>query len=233
MRRIVVLAVIAVCVGTTITDAHEEHLSTTPEDNYMPADAMSSRHMIEEPHLRLTALQSPASGDQMRAAEILATLRRSIEKYRDVRVAERDGYKIYLPQIPQPMYHFTNWEYGREAQTEFDPARPTSLMYEKTRDGYRLVGAMYTAPARFAEEQLNARIPLSVGQWHAHVNICRPPQGQERKWFGRQFGLRGSITTREACEMAGGRFIPQLFGWMLHVWPFESDPRVVWAAHKM
>jgi hypothetical protein len=32
----------------------------------------------------------------------------------------------------------------------------------------------------------------------------------------------GSISTQEACEAVGGKFIPQVFGWMLHVYPYEA-----------
>jgi hypothetical protein len=38
-----------------------------------------------------------------------------------------------------------------------------------------------------------------------------------------RFGLRGSISTQEACDAAGGRFRPVIFGWMVHVYPFEDS----------
>jgi hypothetical protein len=44
------------------------------------------------------------------------------------------------------------------------------------------------------------------------------------------FGLSGSITTAEACRAAGGTFRPHLAGWMIHVYPFETDPTKVWSA---
>ena len=58
---------------------------------------------------------------------------------------------------------------------DFDLARPGSLLYEKkTFGGYKLVGAMYDAPAGDTPEQLDALIPLSLSHWHAHTNICLP-----------------------------------------------------------
>ena len=39
----------------------------------------------------------------------------------------------------------------------------------------RLIGVMYTAPKRYRESDLNERIPLSIAQWHEHVNFCRVP----------------------------------------------------------
>ena len=41
-------------------------------------------------------------------------------------------------------------------------------------------------------------------------------------------GLGGTISTAQACEAAGGRFFPQIFGWMVHVYPFESSPEKMW-----
>jgi hypothetical protein len=91
---------------------------------------------------------------------------------------------------------------------------------------------MYTAPVSFTEDQLNERVPLSVAQWHQHVNMCRPPQGHAVEMLGRhpRFGLNGSISTREECEVAGGTFMPHVFGWMVHVYPWEKTPDEIWAA---
>ena len=47
-----------------------------------------------------------------------------------------------------------------------------------------------------------------------------------------QFGLAGSITTQAQCEAAGGQFIPVIYNWMVHVWPFETDPSKVWASEE-
>ena len=46
-----------------------------------------------------------------------------------------------------------------------------------------------------------------------------------------KFGLLGSITTREACEDAGGEFFPHVFGWMVHVYPYETDPGKIWSTN--
>jgi len=43
-----------------------------------------------------------------------------------------------------------------------------------------------------------------------------------------RFGLLGTIATSEDCEQAGGRFFPQLFGWMVHVYPYEKNPAQTW-----
>jgi hypothetical protein len=41
---------------------------------------------------------------------------------------------------------------------------------------------MYAAPKRFGPEKLDARVPLSVAQWHKHVNWCVPRKGEMARW---------------------------------------------------
>src|SRR5256886_8657557 len=73
-----------------------------------------------------------APSDAARASEIVKQLRTGIEKYKDYHAALNDGYKIFLPNLPQPEYHFTNYWNGFLEAFAFDPARPTSLLYKKT-----------------------------------------------------------------------------------------------------
>jgi hypothetical protein len=193
-------------------------------------DAMSGHNMAMGAHMHMTAMRPPNSADQKRAAEIVAELRPAIEKYKDYRVALADGFKIFLPDIPQEHYHFTNYVYGYEAQFHFDPAKPTSLLYKKTAGGYELEGAMYTAPKSESEDELNARVPLSVAHWHKHTNLCLPPKGTRLEDVNlKEFGFRGSIATEAACDAAGGRWYPQIFNWMVHVYPYETDPAQIWS----
>jgi hypothetical protein len=183
-------------------------------------------------HMHLTALRPQKPGDQQKADAVAAAAKEAMVPYQDYRKALADGYQIFLPGVPQPIYHFTKYEYGREAWQQFDPHKPTSLLYKKTADGgYKLIGAMYTDRVDADEEELNSRIPLSVARWHQHINFCKAPEGQKAAYFGpdAKFGLMGSITTKEACEAAGGQFRPHLFGWMVHVYPYETDPAKVWS----
>ena len=183
-------------------------------------------------HMHMTSLQTAKPGDRQRADEIAADAKTAMAPYKDYRKALAAGYEIFLPNVPQPQYHFTKYEYGLEARSHFDPLRPTSLLYKRTADGgYKLVGAMYTDRVDATEQELNSRIPLSVARWHQHINFCKAPAGQKSEYFGpdARFGLLGSITTREYCEKAGGEFHPHLFGWMVHVYPYETDPQKVWS----
>ena len=182
-------------------------------------------------HMRMTAMRPQTPEDSHRANEMVAQLRTGIEKYKDYHVALNDGYKIFLPNLPQPEYHFTNYWNGFLEAFTFDPSRPTSLLYKKTTGGYDLVGAMYTMPKRATEAQLDARVPLSMAMWHLHTNLCMPPKDQRRNADWTRFGLRGSIATEQACDAAGGRFSPVIFGWMMHVYPYEDSLDKVFAMH--
>jgi len=193
---------------------------------------MTPGHMnAHNRHMRMSAMRPQRPEDVARAKEIVTQLRAGIEKYKDYHVALNDGYKIFLPNLPQPEYHFTNYMNGFLEAFTFDPARPTSLLYKKTSDGYDLVGAMYTMPKRATEEQLNKRVPLSVAMWHLHTNLCMPQKGQFRNADWTKFGLRGSIATQDACDSANGRFQPVIFGWMVHVYPYEDSLDKVFAMH--
>ncbi len=196
--------------------------------------SMSHKHMDMGPHMKMTALRPPNTADQQHANQIVRELRDAIEKYQDVSVAEQDGFKEFLPNVPSPMKHFTSRRYAIEAQFRFNPDHPTSLLYEKHGDSYKLIGAMYTAPKRYKENDLNKRVPLSVAQWHEHVNLCRAPKGEESQYFGphARFGLNGSITTKDECEAAGGKFYPVVFNWMVHVYPFDKNPADVWSLER-
>jgi len=185
-------------------------------------------------HMYMTMLRAPTTGDQQKADAVVGAAKAAMASYQDYRKALSDGYKIFLPNVPQSQYHFTNYKYGLEARGQFDPLKPTSLLYKKTMDGgYMLVGAMYTDRVDASEKELNDRIPLSISRWHQHVNFCKAPIGQKAAYFvpEAKFGLRGSITTKEACEAAGGEFHPHVFGWMVHVYPYETDPGNIWSTN--
>jgi len=183
-------------------------------------------------HMTMTTLRPLKEGDRRKADSLVESARTAMAPYQDYHKALSDGYEIFLPNIPQPQYHFTNYKYGLEAHSHFDPLKPTSLLYTKTSDGgYKPVGAMYTDRVDATEDELNERIPLSVARWHQHVNFCKAPAGEKAAYFGpdAKYGLRGSITTKEACESAGGVFHPHIFGWMVHVYPYEKDPKKIWS----
>jgi hypothetical protein len=168
-------------------------------------------------HMHMTELRNPQPGDSAKAQQVVDEARPALERYRDYKVALSDGYRIFLPNVPQKMYHFTNYQYALGEAFRFDPTKPTSLLYEKYGNDYKLIGAMYT-----------------VAQWHQHVNMCRPPRGRGIEMLGKnpKFGLNGSITTRGECEAAGGTFMPHVFGWMVHMYPWEKTPDEIWSVER-
>ncbi len=218
------------------TAMNREKDGSKDAENDASAHVMNSMegHMDMGPHMKMTALRSPKPGDEARAQQVAEPARKASEKYTDYHAALADGYKIFHPEVPQKMYHFTNYGYAMEAAFRFNPEHPTSLLYEKHGDNYKLVGAMYTAPKRFTEDQLDERVPLSVAQWHEHVNFCSPPADRRKEMLSphAEFGLHGSITTQEGCDAAGGTFHPVIFNWMVHVYPFEKDQAKVWSVER-
>lgn len=198
------------------------------EHGAMNAMSHMHHHQMMGPHMYMTKLRTATPQDWAKADEIVQQLRESIEKYKDYHVALQDGFRIFMPNLPQAEYHFTNYYNGFLESFSFDPTRPTSLLYKKTGAGYELIGAMYTMPKRVTEEQLNERVPLGVAQWHLHTNMCLPPKEQRGHADLTKFGLQGSIVTKEACTQAGGVFYPVIFGWMVHVYPYETTREKIW-----
>jgi hypothetical protein len=190
--------------------------------------------MAADAHMRMTPGRPAQPGDAERADSILAVARVAAGKYRDVALAEQDGYRRFAADVPhQRIYHYNKLTAVVKARFAFDPAAPSSLLYQDDgTGGMTLVGVMYTAPADATLEQLNSRIPLSVARWDLHRNICLPPADQGRDSLatpGARFGFRGTIATRAACEAAGGRFRAEMFGWMVHLNLFQpGDP---WQDH--
>ena len=192
-------------------------------------------------HMEMTPRRAPNVTDSARAAKFVTELRSAIRKYRDVRIAVDDGFRQFAPNVKnQRVYHFTNYRWAFENAFRFNPEKPTSLLYKKDANGSLvLIGAMYTAPKRFSPDRLDSRVPLSVAQWHKHVNWCLPPKDHEKRWTETRngkpvFGPLG-VDTKEECKALGGRFEKELFGWMVHANVFESgDPRLIWGDdHQM
>jgi len=231
MKKKLILGGIALAALAAFVAA-EEAMPDGHRHDGAEADAvhsMSSRGAPASAHMKLTALRPSNEDDRRRAEEIVQQLRGALKKYKDYRIAEQDAYQPFLAELDLPQYHFTNYRYGFIGALWFRPAKPTSLLYRKTAKGYELLGAMFTASQFATEAELNRRVPLSVARWHAHINICLPPKSEYQSADWKQFGFDGAISTEPACSGAGGTFYPQIFGWMVHVYPFEKSPEKIWA----
>ena len=188
------------------------------------ADSIMARHMFLSP-ARLATRE-----DSARAMAVVAELRRGIEKYKDVSVAERHGFKMFLPNLRnQKVFHFTSGRNAFKEAFRFDPEQPTSLLYKRAPDGQMvLIGAMYTMPKRADAAKLDERVPLSIARWHKHVNWCLPKVRDRERWLERRdglpvFGPQSPIATKAACDAVGGKFHESLLGWMIHANVFAGD----------
>jgi hypothetical protein len=269
MLLIAIAAVVAVAFSFAVAhDMDGMDMSSSDESgagSSTGAMGQMGAHMKMSDHMTMTESRPAMPADVKRGEQIIATMREKLSKYQDYKVAIADGYVPYMESVPQDVYHFANRSAtAAEYMGDFDLAHPGSLLYEKkTFGGYKLVGAMYDAPASDTPVELDALIPLSLSHWHAHTNICLPRGVSEEDvmngnvaarmrpditsssravdQFGRssaagdamrmrlgylsdtRFGFTGTISNQADCEAVGGNFHKQIFGWMIHVYPFASD----------
>ncbi|MDJ0706670.1 MAG: hypothetical protein QNJ46_25650 [Leptolyngbyaceae cyanobacterium MO_188.B28] len=197
--------------------------------------AMTS-HGDHDPHMRMTSMRPPTENDLAKADDLAQKVKVAIAKYADISVAEADDYQPFPPD-PSDLYivHYVNVWLPWLENFRLDPKHPGSLLYERQADGsLQLLGAMFTAPPEATEEELNARVPLSVTRWHLHTNICVPnPIWDKDQWELEQdgqpvFGPESPIATESACESVGGDFWPTAFGWMVHANVFADEPADIW-----
>jgi uncharacterized protein involved in copper resistance len=105
------------------------HMKDVPMDNEN-SDSEASAHVMHSmeghmdmgPHMKMTALSQPKPGDAARAQKVAEQARETSEKYKDYHAALADGFKIFHPEIPQKMYHFTNYGYGIEGDSVLIPS---------------------------------------------------------------------------------------------------------------
>lgn len=206
----------------------------------MADDAMSGMAAENlKPHIHVSPLRPVTAADSARAREVVAELRTAIAKYADTSAAVADGY-VFRPRFKRApkVYHFTNRRNALASAFSFAVDRPTSLLYERQRDGsLKLVGAMYTAPKAATLTDLDARLPLSIAQWHQHVNLCMPKLREQNRIAERKngrpvFGPASAITTKEQCDAVGGRFKGTDVPWMVHVNAMASDDLGTVFEHK-
>jgi hypothetical protein len=196
------------------------------------------------PHMRMAPTRAATLADSARAAALVATARAALSRYKDVKLAEQDGYWRNASMVKdQPIYHYNSLHNIKAAaRGEFDITKPLSLLYKNDEHGQlRLVGAMYGTGVE--NPNLDAMLPTSMAHWHEHVNLCSPSREAGRVATQNGIGpatvfvldLFMNITTAAACEAAGGRFEPVDFGWMAHVYMFlgTDDPRAIWDADEV
>jgi hypothetical protein len=178
-------------------------------------------------HMCITPLRPEQPGDEERAKALVKQVRAAIDKYQDYKKAIADGFIQGNPDVVQRQYHFTNNANVRLADMQFDPTRPSSLLYIQTpTQRFKLEGVMFTDSTSASEDELNQRIPLSIARWHEHTNFCAAPANKVNEYHGDhpKFGMFGSIHTAVECKAASGiAFYPVIFSWMIHVFPYEDN----------
>jgi hypothetical protein len=183
-------------------------------------------------HMYTTPIRPMQPGDKEKAKAVVAEAKATMERYKDYRKALLDGYVIANPKVKQAQYHFMNQANTREADLQFDPRKPTALLYRRTpTQQYKLEGVMYTAIPDATEDELNQSVPLSIARWHRHINFCAAPEDRISDYQSAhpKFGMFGSINTQEACTAERGTFHAHIFTWMIHIFPYEPDFKEVFS----
>jgi hypothetical protein len=188
-------------------------------------------------HMQMSVKGAAQPGDEAHAQQIVLAAREVLTRYADVNKALQEGYKPFHPTGKMgEEVHYTNYRYARLEQNGVNYKRPGSILYQRTPEGMKAVGVMYTAPQNSTAEELNAIAPLSIATWHRHVDFCGGPRNLPfGEQFGphAQFGPQGSIHSEEACNQAHGLWIPVVFGWMTHVYPTAKSSDDIWAGMDM
>ena len=127
-------------------------------------------------HTRMSEMRDAVPPEGMAHTQrLLAMLRAQLVRYRDPAAAERDGFLKEGEDVPVgSLKHFLKYENFAKNQTHLDPEAPTAILYRRTKSGFNLAGVMFTAPIGASMDELDARIPLALGHWHSHRNLCVP-----------------------------------------------------------
>ena len=147
---------------------------------------------------------SPTAEEQAAADKLVRDTIAGTVRFRDIRVAEAEGYRETLPPHkparPFGRVHFINRVYIRDGKI-LDAERPEGLVYLKRPSGEWLyLGAMY-----MARKGEGPRVGGPLTPWHTHENAClATPENQNPM----------------ACP--GNRKPAKQVPEMLHVWTFNN-----------
>ena len=197
-----VTGLLVACSGSTVPPSAQEMASMEDGHN----------------HMAFTAPRPGTAADTARALDVMHRLCAAISRYPTLASAESAGYKSAAGGGMQHMGHMMHLSRPKPLAGigTFDPTRPQALLFRRDQGGeFRLAGAMFVAPRGATEDQLDARIPLSVVRWHRHVDVCRGPKGEANPRYHQWL-------TQAACDKAGGRWRPAS-RYMLHVMVDSGD----------
>jgi hypothetical protein len=191
-----------------------------------PSHQEMAMHM-EMSHDHTTSASTVTFAELERTASQLQKARSATEKYRDVTVAEADGYRAIGPDVPGMGIHYVRVAGSRRSDVAsnssgFDVEHPDILLYEKdaaSRGGYSLVGVSYLFDAEpdTDGQPRNSPFPKSLASWHRHSDLCVFPDRS----------VKGQLNA-EQCTAQGGRFT-DLTQWMVHAWIWKDSPKGVFS----
>lgn len=152
-----------------------------------------------------------------RTAGQLEAAKRATAKYRDVRVAQADGYRAIGPDVPGMGIHYVG-----SHSDGFDVEHPDILLYERSPsapNGYALVGVSYlfVADTDTDGQPKNPPFPRSLASWHRHSDLCVFPDRSVKAHL-----------TGDSCKAQGGAFTA-LTQWMIHAWIWKDSPTGVFS----
>jgi hypothetical protein len=167
--------------------------------------------------MQMTPLSShvPTRAELARLTWLVHQALAAMARYRDPRVAQRDGYGTAPGLfVPTQGAHYRNATYaGAAASGQFDPAHPPFLVYNTAHGHAVLSGSVYVMPADATPRQLATIVPLALGSWHQHINLCVVGGPGVLDW---QAIL--PIHDPQACRARPGTSFLARTGWMIHLW---------------
>ena len=145
-----------------------------------------------------------------RLVQQLDAVRAATEKFRDVDVAMRTGYRQATEEVPNMGAHFVHPLWSLDGK--FDPARPEILLYVRDDDGeWELVGTSFVQSLLLAGFDHPEAFVGPLDNWHVHYDLCTGPTFTSRS------------ATQAECRNDGGVWVPA-YGWMIHAWVWVDNP---------
>lgn len=216
-HMLIALAATAAVCGTRGPATAAQAADATPhshESRQGGAGSMSTK----PPHDHGPTGLAVTYAELLRTAEQLTAARQATAKYKDIRLAEQEGYRAVGPNVPGMGLH-----YVREPRPDaFSVTEPPILLYERDGDapaGMRLTGVSYlfVAPAGVDGQPSGAPFPNALARWHKHNNVCVLPDNSATVDL-----------TAAQCTAKGGRFTAET-SWMVHAWIWKDSPAGVFS----
>src|SRR5215471_18091475 len=105
MKKRVAFSLFFLMAVAVLAHDHSQQAQQSQSDLAATTESMSHQHHHEMgPHMHMSTLRDPQRGDDQRAQQVVEQARQALVKYKDYNAALADGFKIFLPNVPQKMY---------------------------------------------------------------------------------------------------------------------------------